>query len=370
MSLADILAENTISAAPELARREGDKIHCFACANECRIAEGRAGICCVRTNVNGELRVPGNYVAGLQVDPIEKKPFFHVMPGRAALSFGMLGCNFHCPFCQNWVSSQVLKDDRAAATPRKVTPELLVDAALREGAPVMVSTYNEPLITSDWALAVFEKAKEKNLLCGYVSNGHATPEVLKFLRPVMDLYKVDLKCFTEEGYRQVGGRLKVVMDSIALLKELGFWVEVVTLVVPTFSDSDEQLKGIAKFLAGISVDIPWHVTAFHPDYEMRGPRATTSGDLLRAYEAGKEAGLRYVYAGNRPGAVQNYENTYCHTSSPTTCAEIPAPIAMRSFPAYGRTTPRTAPPPHAIYGVSRVDDSQSRATTFLSGSCM
>ena len=310
-TLRSLLAGNTIPAAPALGRNEDGAIRCLACANRCRIAEGKTGICCVRTNRNGELRVPGGYVAGLQVDPIEKKPFYHVFPGRAALSFGMLGCNFHCPFCQNWISSQVLKDEQSAGTPHRISADELAAHALEQGAPVIVSTYNEPLITADWSRQVFEKAREKGIVCGFVSNGHATSEVIEFLRPVMDLYKVDLKCFNDDNYHTLGGRLNVVLDTIALLKAKGFWIEVVTLVIPGFNDGEEELQSIAKFLAGVSPDIPWHVTAFHPEYKMTGPRATTAADLERAYQAGKAAGLRFVYAGNRPGGVGDRENTYC-----------------------------------------------------------
>ena len=314
MELAELLAENTMAAAPALVQDEGGGVvRCLACANRCRIAEGKSGICRVRTNRGGQLRVPGGYVAGLQVDPIEKKPFYHVFPGREALSFGMLGCSFHCPFCQNWISSQVLKDEGAMGAPRRVDADRMVDVALRENAPVIVSTYNEPLITADWSAQVFEKAKDKGLLCGFVSNGYATPEVIDFLRPVMDLCNVDLKCFDDEHYRQLGGKLKPVLDTIERLKEKGFWVEVVTLVVPEFNNTDEQLNGIARFLAGVSRDVPWHVTAFHPDYKMHKLRRTSAADLERAYDAGKAAGLRYVYCGNLPGGVGDTENTYCHS---------------------------------------------------------
>jgi pyruvate formate lyase activating enzyme len=310
--LGQLLAENTIPAAPQLVRKEdGGAIRCLACANRCRIAEGKTGICCVRVNRNGELRVPGGYVAGLQVDPIEKKPFFHVFPGREALSFGMLGCNFHCPFCQNWISSQVMKDNHAWGTPHPATADQLVQAAVDGGAPVIVSTYNEPLITADWAARVFEKAREKGLVCGFVSNGHATPEVIEFLRPVMDLYKVDLKCFNDDNYARLGGKLKAVLDTIALLKERGFWVEVVTLVIPGFNDGSDELPAIARFIAGVSPDIPWHVTAFHPDYHMTDQRPTRPADLERVIQAGEAAGLRFVYSGNLPGSVGNRENTYC-----------------------------------------------------------
>jgi pyruvate formate lyase activating enzyme len=310
--LRDLLARHTIDAAPELVVREdGNAVRCLACGHRCYIREGKAGICRVRFNQGGQLRVPGGYVAGLQIDPIEKKPFFHAFPGRDALSFGMLGCDLHCSYCQNWVTSQALRDEQAVALPQFISAEELVRRAVRHGAPVVVSTYNEPLITADWAVRVFEPAREAGLRCGFVSNGNATPEVLEFLRPWVDLYKVDLKSFNDRNYRKLGAVLQNVLDTVVRLKEMGFWVEVVTLLIPGFNDSDGEVRGMAKFLAGVSADIPWHVTAFHPDYKMTDPPRTQVADLVRAYDIGREAGLRFVYPGNLPGMVGDRENTYC-----------------------------------------------------------
>lgn len=313
VSLNELLRENTRIAAPELVvkeEKEEKALRCLACGHRCFIRNGRAGICRVRYNEDGELHVPGGYVAGLQVDPIEKKPFFHAFPGRDALSFGMLGCDFHCGYCQNWVSSQALRDERSVVLPNMVDEHGLVEHALRNEAPVVVSTYNEPLITADWAVKVFEPAREKGLVCGFVSNGNATPEVLEYIRPYVDLYKVDLKSFNDKNYRKLGGVLDNVLDTIKRLKDMGFWVELVTLVVPGFNDSPQELKDMAEFIAGVSPDIPWHVTAYHPDYKMENER-TTPRELDRAYMAGKDAGLNFVYAGNMPGAVGDRENTYC-----------------------------------------------------------
>ena len=287
-------------------------VRCHACGHRCLVPDGHDGVCKVRFNRGGRLRVPAGYVAGLAVDPIEKKPFFHVHPGSEAVSFGMLGCDYHCAYCQNWLTSQTFRDARAIATPRDVLAGEIVELAVRRRAPVIVSTYNEPLITSEWAAEVFALAKVKGIVCGYVSNGNGTPEVLDYLRPVTDLFKVDLKSFREAAYRSLGGRLHVVLDTLRLLREKGFWVEVVTLVVPGFNDSNEELRDIAAFLAGISPDIPWHVTAFHEDYRMSGQGDTTPEDLLRAIEAGRDAGLRYVYAGNLPGRLEGLEDTRCH----------------------------------------------------------
>jgi pyruvate formate lyase activating enzyme len=313
-TLKQLLSENTMPSAPELALDEGEGvIRCVACGHRCRIAPGKSGICRVRFNEGGELRVPAGYVAGLQVDPIEKKPFYHAFPGRDALSFGMLGCDLHCSYCQNWVSSQALRDDAAVAQPRLIRPEHIVDLAVEEGTPAMVSTYNEPLITADWAVQVFQLAREKGIVCGFVSNGNASPDVLSYIRPYVDLYKVDLKSFNDHNYRKLGCTLANVLDTIGRLADMGFWVEVVTLVVPGFNDSNEELTSIARFLVGVSPDIPWHVTAFHPEYKMTGPPCTPAATLARAYDLGKAAGLRFVYTGNLPGRMGDRENTYCHS---------------------------------------------------------
>jgi pyruvate formate lyase activating enzyme len=312
LSLRKLLNESTRAAAPELVRDEGEgAVRCLGCGHRCRVAPGHHGVCHVRFNEGGELRVPYGYVSSLAVDPIEKKPFYHVYPGASALSFGMLGCNFHCPFCQNWVTSQTLRDAQAIAEPHFVAPEHIVDLAIEHNCPILTSTYNEPLITSEWAVEVFKLGRQRGLKGSYVSNGNGTPEVLEFIRPYVDFMNVDLKAFKGKTYRKLGGTLENILDTIRRLKQLDFWVEVVTLVVPGMNDSDEELAGMADFLVEVSPDIPWHVTAFHPDYHMDGPGRTPAQTLARAYEIGKQAGLRFVYAGNLAGMVEDRENTYC-----------------------------------------------------------
>src|SRR6267143_1844223 len=236
-------------------------VRCFVCGHCCKIPDGQPGVCKVRYNGSGTLYVPWGYVGGIQCDPIEKKPFFHAHPGALAYSFGMLGCDLHCAYCQNWVTSQALRDPAAVVGPMRVTPRELVLDASHQGGRVIVSTYNEPLITSEWAVAVFKKARAAGLVTGFVSNGNGTPQVLEYLRPWADLYKVDLKSFDDHHYRQLGGRLQPILDTIRQLHEMGFWLEIVTLV--------------------------------------------------RAAEIGRRAGLRYVYAGNLPGMVDDWENTRC-----------------------------------------------------------
>jgi len=308
-SLADVLGHHT--AIGSLWRAEGENIRCVACGHRCLIGPGRHGICRVRFNQDGQLRVPFGYVAGVQCDPVEKKPFFHVYPGTDALTFGMMGCDFHCSYCQNWVTSHALRDDAAHAPIRTVTPQQLVDTGREAGARLVVSSYNEPLITAEWAVAVFQQAKAAGLACAFVSNGNATPEVLDFLRPWIVAYKIDLKGFDDKNYRTLGGTLEHVTEGIRMVHERGLWLEVVTLVVPGFNDSEVELRKIAQFLASISRDIPWHVTAFHKDYKMTDPPNTAAAQLIRAAEIGTEEGLRFVYAGNLPGRVGPWENTYC-----------------------------------------------------------
>ena len=245
-TLADVLARATREG--ELYRVLDDgRLQCYACGHCCPLPEGAIGVCKVRFNEGGTLRVPWGYVGGVQCDPIEKKPFFHAHPGALAYSFGMLGCDLHCGYCQNWVTSQALRDPAAVAPPLATRPEDLVHDALRLGARVVVSTYNEPLITSEWAVAVFKEAKAAGLLTGYVSNGNGTPEVLEYIRPWVDLYKVDLKSFDDRHYRQLGGRLQPILDTIRRLHAMGFWVEIVTLLIPGFNDSrrrDRAADGI------------------------------------------------------------------------------------------------------------------------------
>jgi pyruvate formate lyase activating enzyme len=334
-TLAEVLARET---------REGELYHtlldgrlrCHACGHCCPLPEGAIGVCKVRFNEGGRLRVPWGYVGGVQCDPIEKKPFFHAHPGALAYSFGMLGCDLHCAYCQNWVTSQALRDPAASAPPLGATPEELVRDALRLGARVMVSTYNEPLITSEWAVAIFKEAKAAGLVTGYVSNGNGTPEVLEYLRPWVDLYKVDLKSFDDRHYRQLGGRLEPILDTIRRLHAMGFWLEIVTLLIPGFNDSPDELARLTSFVASVSPDVPWHVTAFHGDYKMTAPENTTADMLLAAADIARQSGLRYVYAGNLPGRVGRLEDTACASCGETLVARYGYHIRRYRVTAGGR----------------------------------
>ena len=333
-----------------LFEEENGAVRCLACAHRCLIQPGKRGICQMRTNRAGVLYVPWGYVAAANVDPIEKKPFMHFLPGAQALTFGMLGCNFHCDFCQNWVSSQALRDPASAQSGRYVqdiSAQELVRYGLRMGAQIIASSYNEPLITSEWALEIFKEAKKQGLKCVFVSNGFATPQALDALTPYLDGFKIDLKCFNDEKYRTLGGRLDAVKDTIREAQARGMWVEVVTLVIPDFNDSNEELWESAAFLAGVSVDIPWHVTAYYPAYKHTGNCRTPAETIQRAAEIGQEAGLRYVYAGNLPGRVGPLENTFCPACQ-TLLIERAGYTVIRNWITPTSTCPHCG---HAIAGV-------------------
>jgi pyruvate formate lyase activating enzyme len=317
-TLRDILDQRVREADPSLYQKlENNRVRCFSCGHCCPIPEGQPGVCKVRFNRGGTLYVPWGYTAGTQCDPIEKKPFFHAHPGALAYSFGMMGCDLHCGYCQNWVTSQALRDPDAVSPPHGISPQQLVREAVEQGAKVLVSTYNEPLITSEWAVAVFKEAKAAGLLTGFVSNGNATPQVLAYIAPWLDLYKVDLKSFDDRHYHELGGRIGPILESIRHIHGMGLWLEIVTLLIPGFNDSADELRQLTEFLAAISPDIPWHVTAFHADYKMADQRNTTVEDLLRAAEIGRQSGLRFIYAGNLPGMVGDWEDTRCPQCSET-----------------------------------------------------
>jgi pyruvate formate lyase activating enzyme len=223
----------------------------------------------------------------------------------------MLGCDLHCAYCQNWLTSQALRDDSAGTNPTAVSPERLVSMAHAYGASMVGSSYNEPLITAEWAVEVFRKARPEGFKTAFISNGNATPQVLDYLRPWTDCYKIDLKSMSDKNYRQLGGVVDNILDTVKMVHERGFWEEIVTLVIPGFNDSADELKRAADFIACVSPDIPWHVTAFHQDYRMMENANTTADQLVHACEIGKAAGLNYIYAGNLPGRVGRWEHTYC-----------------------------------------------------------
>lgn len=308
-----------------LYRKEKESlIRCLACNHYCLIAEGKRGICGVRTNENGKLKLlVWGKAAGVHLDPIEKKPLFHFLPGVGALSFGTLGCNFACRFCQNWFLSQSPKKEQLESlmvlidqVSQDYSPQQLVALAQKLRVPVIAYTYNEPTVFIEYALATMKIAKKQGLKNIWVSNGYLSRESLEAVAGYLDGINIDLKSFRDDFYRRLcSARLKPVLENISHFWRKGVWVEVTTLIIPGENDSEEELREIAKFLVKISPDIPWHLTAFHPDYQMKDKPPTPKKTLLRAWEIGKAAGLNYVYLGNV--IDQKHSSTYCPR-----CAEL------------------------------------------------
>ncbi len=294
-------------------KAEGDKVDCFLCAHRCSVAPAKFGVCGVRENRQGALfsHVYGEVIAA-HIDPIEKKPLYHFLPGTTSFSIATIGCNFRCPFCQNWQISQA-KLSRAGGGGYKLRPEDIVAQANGQGCRSISYTYTEPTIFFEYAYETARLACDAGLANVFVTNGYMTAEALKTIQPYLDAANVDLKAFKDETYKKVcGARLQPVLDSIRLMTELGIWVEVTTLVVPGLNDGDDELLAAARFIAGISPDIPWHISRFHPDYEYTQAPATPMETLKRAFRLGREAGLRYIYIGNVWGETESTECPKCH----------------------------------------------------------
>jgi pyruvate formate lyase activating enzyme len=282
---------------------EKGKVVCNLCAHCCRIAPGKWGICGVRENRDGKLvsHAYGEVIAA-HVDPIEKKPFFHFLPGTTSFSIATVGCNFRCPFCQNWEISQASKEDSSGGRGDKLSPQDVVREALDQGCRSISYTYTEPTIFFEYAFDTAKLAKQAGLGNNFVTNGFMTAEALETIHPYLDAANVDLKAFREETYKKVcKARLQPVLDSIKLMRTLGIWLEITTLVVPGMNDSEEELRDIARFIAEVDGNIPWHISRFHPDYQYTDTKPTPVDTLGKALAIGKKAGLRYVYIGNVMG---------------------------------------------------------------------
>ena len=291
-------------------------MRCVLCAHRCVIAEGSRGICMVRENREGTLYslVYGRLVS-VALDPIEKKPLFHFLPGADALSLATVGCNFRCDFCQNHHISQYPRDHGGRITGERVDPEEVVRQARNSGAPIIAYTYTEPTVFFEFAYEVAKRAHALGIKNVFVTNGYMTREALDEITPYLDGANVDLKAFREETYRRyMGATLQPVLDTIEGMHQRGIWVEVTTLVIPGINDSEEELRWIAEFIKGISPDIPWHISRFFPAYKMHAGPPTPLSALLRAGEIGGEVGLNYVYLGNVPGKG---EDTVCPS-----CGEV------------------------------------------------
>jgi len=289
---------------------EERRVECFLCAHRCLIAPGKFGVCGVRQNMEGKLfsHVYGEVIAA-HIDPIEKKPLYHFLPGTTSFSIATLGCNFRCPFCQNWQISQAGRKGEALGGGQALSPPEIVAAAVKRGCRSISYTYTEPTIFFEFAYDTAKLARAAGLANVFVTNGYMTPEALRVIQPYLDAANVDLKAFRDETYKKVcGARLEPVLDSIRLMHELRIWVEVTTLVVPGMNDGDEELSAIARFIASVSPDIPWHISRFHPDYQYTQTPATPVETLRKAAALAKEAGLRFVYIGNVWGEA---ETTRC-----------------------------------------------------------
>lgn len=283
-----------------------ESITCLLCRHACKLKEGQVGICGVNKNVEGALQtlVYGHPIA-LNVDPIEKKPLYHMLPGSKVLSFGTVGCNFKCPFCQNWDISQ----EKTVNEEIKVSPEQMVELALNEGAKSIAYTYNEPTIFYPYAKDIGVLAKEKGLKNIFVSNGFESKEMIDDMATWVDAANIDLKSWDESYYKKVlKGGLGAVKDTLRRMVKAGIWVEVTTLLIEGNNDSDEALRQMATFIADdLGVDVPWHLSAFYPNYKMTEHPSTGIATLQRAEQIGKKAGLKHIYLGNVPIAG----NTYC-----------------------------------------------------------
>jgi pyruvate formate lyase activating enzyme len=303
------MTETKLKEAMFFEKLEGNAVHCYLCSHHCRISDGKRGMCGVRENIKGTLYtlVYGKLIAS-HVDPIEKKPLFHFLPGSRAYSIATVGCNFRCLNCQNYDISQMPKPQRQVPG-EHVTPEEVVEAAKLHKCESIAYTYNEPTIFFEYACDIARLAKKEGIKNVFVSNGYTTPEALRVMAPYLDANNIDLKSFSDDFYRKVcGARLEPVIDCIRLHKQLGIWIEITTLVIPSLNDSEENFRKIAEFIRNLDPGIPWHVSRFHPDYKLLDLPPTPVETLDRARKIGLEAGLKYVYQGNVPGEG---ENTNC-----------------------------------------------------------
>lgn len=287
-----------------------ERVHCYLCSHECKIAESKFGVCGVRQNRQGTLftTIYADVIAA-NIDPIEKKPLYHFLPGSRSYSIATVGCNFKCGFCQNWQISQTSTKNGYTHSRHEAQPAQVVEEARKHACRSISYTYTEPTIFFEYAFDTAKLAHEAGLYNVFVTNGYMTRPALEMIRPYLDAANVDLKSFSDDSYRKnCKARLKPVLDTITAMKALGVWVEVTTLVIPDENDSDDELRNIAEFLAGIDRMIPWHISRFHPDYEFTEHKATPLETLHKAKEIGQQAGLNFIYLGN----VMEGSNTVCY----------------------------------------------------------
>lgn len=301
-----------MSSVAWLSRKLDDgRIACEACNQHCKLHEGEYGICGVRKVENGELQLlTYGLAAAVNVDPVEKKPMFHFLPGSKVFSFGTVGCNFSCKFCQNADISQYPQEHHHEIIGYPLSPQAAVDLALGYECESIAYTYNEPAIFFEYAYDTAKLAHEAGLKNIYVTNGYETHKAIDTIAPYLDAMNIDIKGFSQEFYKDIcGGVLKPVLDTIEYAHKKGIWIETTTLLIPGYNDSDEEIRAIATFQAALDPFMPWHISAFHPMYKMLDVPRTPPETLTRAYEIGKEAGLKYIYVGNIDDELR--ESTYC-----------------------------------------------------------
>ncbi len=295
-------------------KSEDRSVDCFLCRHRCHIKEGKSGLCIVRENKGGTLySIFYGRPCAMAVDPIEKKPLFHFHPASRSFSIATLGCNFQCEFCQNWDISQYGRKDgapRDTCSSEIVPPAEIVRSAQEQGCRSISYTYSEPTIFYEYARDIANIAKPLGIDNIFVTNGYMTREMLDDAKDFISAANVDLKSFKDSVYKKVmKGSLDGVLDSISYMHELGIWIEVTTLIVPGMNDSESELKEIAGFIAGVDRSIPWHISRFYPQFKMHDKQATPEATMELAFAAGKDAGLKYIYMGNVPGA--GGEDTLC-----------------------------------------------------------
>jgi len=291
---------------------ERNDVRCALCNHRCVIQEGKRGICGVRENNGGILYslVYGRCISQT-IDPVEKKPLYHFHPGSRSFSIATVGCNFNCKHCQNHSISQLVRD-YGKIVGDGVFPHEIVKTAKKYQCSSISYTYTEPTVFYEYASDIAVLAHQQGLKNIFVTNGYITPEALRNIQPYLDGANVDLKSFSDTFYKKIcGARLEPVLESLRLYKQLGIWLEITTLIIPTYNDSDEEFKNIADFIFHLDANIPWHISAYYPTYKLNDQPRTSIQVLRKAREIGLKAGLRYVYEGNVPGEIG--ENTYCYS---------------------------------------------------------
>lgn len=298
-------------------RLKGGSVQCLTCANYCFLHDGQIGICGLRQNCQGKLYfLPGKTIATENLDPIEKKPLFHFLPGSSTLSLGGWGCNLDCSFCQNWELSQAPKTCTPNSLKKfpwgdKLEEDSIINYCLKNNIPSIAYTYNEPTVYFDAYLNLLKKAKVNGLKNIWITNGYLSQESFRALRPYLDAVNIDLKSFTEKFYKNITkSHLNVVKENIRKFVKDRVWTEITTLVIPNLNDSVKELTQIARFIASLDINIPWHLSAFYPAYKLNTLSPTPPKTLQKAYAIGKKAGLNYIYTGNL-SSLFSIENTFC-----------------------------------------------------------